>query len=167
MTSVSYFFDPACPWTWGTTKWLRRVEEAQGIDIQWRAFSLLVLNGDDVPPQHAEALNASHASLRVVEALARDGRQDKIVEFYDWLGTKIHEENSAGFDSPMALIEAGVETCGLSEYVSALSDESLDAVVEESTNLAIAAAGPDIGSPVITFDGIERVPRSDSQRSRT
>ena len=50
VTAVEYFFDPACPWTWLTSRWLVDATRQRGVDVTWRSLSLLVLN-DGNPPE--------------------------------------------------------------------------------------------------------------------
>jgi hypothetical protein len=153
MTNVTYFFDPACPWTWATTKWLRQVQPVKDVQVQWRPFSLLVLNGSSVPDKYREALESSHAALRIVAKLDQSQKQDDIVRLYEHLGNQHFED---GAPMTMDLVSTSLASLGLDDLTGSLSDESLDEPVTQSTNEAIAAAGPDIGSPVITFEGFER-----------
>jgi hypothetical protein len=43
---ATYFFDPACPFTWRTSRWLLSVAPGREVSVRWRAFSLGILNGD-------------------------------------------------------------------------------------------------------------------------
>lgn len=50
--SVEFWFDPACPFTWRTSRWLAGVAARRGFDVQWRLMSLSILNeGREVPEQ--------------------------------------------------------------------------------------------------------------------
>jgi len=46
---ATYYFDPACPFTWRTSRWLASVAPERGVDVRWRPFSLSILNGDNIP----------------------------------------------------------------------------------------------------------------------
>ncbi|MEV6692237.1 DsbA family protein [Micromonospora sp. NPDC051196] len=148
-----FFFDPACPWTWRTSRWLVAVAEARGLSIEWRAFSLSILNGGDIPPQYADAVAASGRALRLVEALRAEGRHADTGRFYAELGARTHD---AGNPLSGKLVESAVEAAGLADMAAALDDERWDEAVHASHAKAYASAGPDIGSPVLMVPDAER-----------
>ena len=43
-TRVDFYFDPLCPWCWRTALWLRDVARRHPISINWKLFSLMVVN---------------------------------------------------------------------------------------------------------------------------
>lgn len=149
MPDVTFFFDPVCPWTWRASRWLTTVAEARGLDVEWRPCSLLVLN-DGPDEEHGDTLLASQRALRLVEQLHGAGRQADIVAFYRALGELAHEGGYA-FDDD--LVAQAVRTAQLGDDGSALDDQSLDAGVRASTEEALRAAGPGVGSPVIVLSG--------------
>ncbi|MEV6811992.1 DsbA family protein [Micromonospora sp. NPDC051296] len=150
---ATFFFDPICPWTWRTSRWLVSVAEARDLRIEWRAFSLSILNGGNVPPEYAEAMAASGRALRLVEALRAESRHDDAGRFYAELGARTHD---AGNPPSGKLVDAAVEAAGLDDAAAALDDESWDDAVHASHALAYASAGPDIGSPVLMVPGADR-----------
>jgi len=150
MADVTFFFDPACPWTWRASRWLTLVAEARGLDIEWRPFSLLVLNDGKPDEQHRVAVEASHRALRLVEALHRAGRQGDIASFYGAMGELAHE---GGFAFDDELVARAVRSAGLGAEGAALDDADLDAGVRAATETAIDAAGPGVGSPVMILSG--------------
>jgi len=32
---VAFWFDPSCPFTWQTSRWLRAVADARGLPVDW------------------------------------------------------------------------------------------------------------------------------------
>ncbi|SCF02940.1 DsbA family protein [Micromonospora mirobrigensis] len=150
---ATFFFDPACPWTWRTSRWLVAVAEARGLAVEWRAFSLAILNEGNVPPQFAEAMAASGRALRLVEALRAQGRHDDAGRFYTELGTRTHDAGNPPSDK---LVTEAVEAAGLGSETAALDDERWDEAVRKSHALSYASAGPDIGSPVLMIPGAQR-----------
>ncbi|MDQ5816166.1 MAG: DsbA family protein, partial [Actinomycetota bacterium] len=44
--AVRFHFDPACPWAWQTSKWIREASRVRDLDIEWRFFSLKMVNSD-------------------------------------------------------------------------------------------------------------------------
>jgi len=152
MADVTFFFDPVCPWTWRASRWLTAVAEARSLDVEWRPLSLLVLNGgpDD---EHGDELIVSHRALRLVEHLHRAGRQADIGRFYTVLGQLAHEE---GFAFDDELVSSAVRSTDLLEEGAALGDAGLDEAVKASTERAVDAAGPGVGSPVMLLPGARR-----------
>jgi 2-hydroxychromene-2-carboxylate isomerase len=152
MADVTFFFEPVCPWTWRASRWLTAVAEARPLDIEWRPFSLLVLNnGPD--EEHGDDLIVTHRALRLVEHLHRAGRQADIARFYGALGQLGHEE---GFAFDDELVAGAVRAADLGADGAALDAPGLDAGVRASTQAALQAAGPGVGSPVLLVGGAER-----------
>src|SRR4051812_15829543 len=44
MADLDFFFDPVCPFAWQASRWIRRVIELEGIEVDWRFVSLHFLN---------------------------------------------------------------------------------------------------------------------------
>jgi predicted DsbA family dithiol-disulfide isomerase len=150
---VTFYFDPACPFTWSTSRWLTAVAPERGLQLRWRAFSLSILNGDDVPEQYKAPLIASSRALRLVESLRADGRDDLIASFYRELGERTHESDNALDD---AIVAQAAEAAGVTEAAAILDDAEWDEAVSESHKTALALAGPGIGSPVVQVAGARR-----------
>ena len=159
MADVTFFFDPACPWTWRASRWLTLVAETRGLDIEWRPLSLFVLKGGDVPdPVHRARLETSQRALVLMERLRRNGREDTIPAFYTEIGNLVHEAGEP-FDGPVlehAARESGVADHGAALDEALFNDPELRSAVENSTATAMAAAGPNVGSPVLVLAGAER-----------
>lgn len=159
MADVTFFFDPACPWTWRASRWLTLVAETRGLDIEWRSLSLLVVNGGDIPdPVKRARLETSHGALVLMERLRQNGREDMIPAFYAEIGNVVHEAGQP-FDGPVlehAARESGVADHGAALDQALFDDPELRSAVETSTATAMAAAGPGVGSPVLVLPGAER-----------
>jgi 2-hydroxychromene-2-carboxylate isomerase len=152
MADVTFFFDPACPWTWRASRWLTLVADARGLVVEWRPMSLLVVNQGEVPPQYRDALQTSQRLLRVIEKLRQGGRQADIARLYTATGELVHDHGVPFDEAVVARVLGGT----LADLRPALDDASLDAAVEASTAEALAAAGPGVGSPVLVLAGAER-----------
>ncbi|MFI7075001.1 DsbA family protein [Micromonospora sediminicola] len=150
---ATFFFDPVCPWTWRTSRWLVAVAEARGLSVEWRAFSLAILNEGQTAPEYAEAMAASGRVLRLVEALRAQSRHHDTGRLYTELGTRSHD---AGDPLGDRVVAAAVDAAGLADVAPALDDESWDEAVHASHALAYASAGPDIGSPVLMVPDARR-----------
>ena len=91
MERVKFYFDPACPWCYQTSRWARRVEELGEIELDWGIFSLEVVN---LPPgKDARELDArSGPALRTALAI-RDRHGSKAIgPFYAALGKRIWDQ---------------------------------------------------------------------------
>src|SRR5688572_18061408 len=118
---VTFYFDPACPFTWLTSRWLTAVAPQRGLEVRWRAFSLSLLNGDDVPADHRAPMAASSRALRLVEALRADRREDQVAAFYTELGTRTHE---AGTPISDEIVAAAAAAAGVEKASAILDDTS-------------------------------------------
>lgn len=148
-TTVEFFFDPGCPWTWMTSRWLVDAAGQRGIDIQWRSLSLSVLNaGKDVPEQYRAAMAAGTAAHRVIAALLAADRNDLVGEFYTEHGRRRFHD-AAQVSIP--LVRAIAEASGAAGWADAVDDATWDEGIAASTQLAVRLAGPDVGSPVLAF----------------
>ena len=149
-TPVEFFFDPGCPFTWRTSRWLTGVEEAGAATVTWRLMSLGLLNeGNDVPEQYREAMRQGARALRALAAAQAQGGSEAVARLYTALGTRQHEE---GGESDDATIAAAAAEAGLPDSVAAaVDDESFDAAVRAEHEASQAAVGDAAGSPVTTL----------------
>ncbi len=150
---ATYYFDPACPFTWRTSRWLVSVAAERDVTVRWRAFSLSILNGGDAPEQYRPMMAASSRALRLVEALAADHRDDEVAAFYTELGTRSFEAGEMLSDD---IVVAAAEAAGIADPKAILDDSAWDEAVRSSHETAFASAGPDIGSPVLAVEGAPR-----------
>ncbi len=150
---ATYYFDPACPYTWRTSRWLVSVAAERDVTVHWRAFSLSILNGDNTPEQYRPMMAASSRALRLVAALAADRREQDVAAFYTQVGHRTFEAGATISDD---IVSAAAEAAGIEDAKAILDDPSWDEAVRESHEEAFSSAGPDIGSPVLWVDGAPR-----------
>lgn len=145
--AVEFWFDPICPFTWITSRWVDEVAQQRGLEVQWNPFSLKVLNvgldeGDD-----AQAHVDGHRMGRVVEAARQRAGQEHLGALYRALGERLHPGGRSDID---AIIAEAVAEAGLpADLVAAADDASYDAELEASTGRAIARTGKGVGIPII------------------
>jgi hypothetical protein len=145
---LAFHFDPLCPWTWMTSRWLADAAPRRDASVTWRPLSLLVLNDGEPPEQYADGLRVSARVLRVIAALGAEGRNDLAGAVYERVGTLTFQ---AGADLTADVAARAVADAGASDWLPALDDVSLDDPVARSTREALALAGPDVGTPVLAF----------------
>ncbi|MEV0237993.1 DsbA family protein [Nonomuraea sp. NPDC050786] len=153
MTSVRFWFDPSCYWSWRAARWLMDAAAQRDLSVDWRSFSLTVLYGDDMNPEWRSMLETSHRALRIVEALRQKDRSSDAAGFYTALGTAVHEN---GQPMTEATVREAAETSGTADVIDAFDDASWDEHIQASFEEAMASAGPDIGSPVLELAGAAR-----------
>ena len=151
---ATYFFDPSCPFTWRTSRWLIGVAPERDVSVRWRAFSLSMLNsGGDIPDEYKPVRAASSRALRLVEALRAEQRDGDVGAFYTELGSRTFE---AGVRLSDDIAVAAAEAAGIENAKAIMDDESWDRAVRESLDTAVGSAGPDIGSPVLWIQDAPR-----------
>ncbi|MEV6774977.1 mycothiol-dependent nitroreductase Rv2466c family protein [Streptomyces syringium] len=152
--TVDVWFDPACPYTWLTARWLREAAQVRPLQTRWHLMSLTLLNqgrGDDpegdpegylmvpvrigtaVRHHHGqEALGRFHASLwaDLDSPGERDGNARK------WIN-----------DPALALAHAGLPT----ELAAAGSSTAYDEELRASHAEAVRLLGPRPGTPVVAI----------------
>jgi 2-hydroxychromene-2-carboxylate isomerase len=142
--SATIWFDPSCPFTWSTSRWLRDAAAVRDEEVQWRLMSLAVLNaGGDVPEEYREPMRQSELASRVLVAA---GDRDAL---YTALGTRVHEQ---GQPMTRETVAAAVADAGLPEsLLDAYDDEARDEQVRAEHQESQDRVGQDAGSPVVAF----------------
>ena len=143
---VEFFFDPACPWTWLTSRWLLDAAPQRDVAITWRSLSLFVLNDGDVPEQYAGPVRASAGAHRLFAALDDAGRNDLVGAVYTAIGTRVHD---GGDHLTPEVVREAATSAGAGDWLGAVGDERWDGTVELSTKAAVDLTGPDVGSPIL------------------
>ena len=148
---VTFNFDPVCPWTWLTSRWLLEAAEAEGLQVRFAPLSLAHLDrdNDDVPDHHKELHELGRGLVRVVAHLEAAGDQAAIARLYDAYGDVVHRREA---EATPELVQQALEAAELDPAArAAFDDESLDERIGERTDAVVAAAGGDVGSPILTW----------------
>jgi len=167
-TVVDFWFDPVCPWAWIASRWMHEVEKVRPVTTKWHVMSLSVLNeGRDVPEQYQQLLRTGWGPVRVCVAAEQQHGPEVLGPLYTALGTRFHHEKAprerATYEA--ALAEAGLPA-GLAD--AAESDE-YDEALRASHKEGIERVGYDVGTPIISVDGlsvfgpvVSPIPRGDA-----
>lgn len=151
MHKIEFYFDPSCPFSWITSRWVKIVEANRKIDITWRPFSLAIKNNElekSDGDQYTEAHRASHRILRLMHSATIDHHlsMDEIYSFAGYL----HHVEKKPLDEVM--IEQLIVKYGLTSDLAQQADnpdydESLEQIIKDATNVV----GEDVGVPIIVF----------------
>lgn len=145
---IEFFFDPSCPWTWNTSRWLVDAAATTGVTVVWRTMTLAVLNaGRDIPPQYRGGMDAGKVASRVLLSIVGAGDNDLAGAYYTELGRRWHQQG----DGPSAESAREIAIAIAPAHAAAIDDESWDDAAKASTDEATGLAGPDVGSPIIAF----------------
>jgi 2-hydroxychromene-2-carboxylate isomerase len=153
-TTVDFWFDPVCPWTWLTSRWLLDVEQVRPIEARFHLMSLSVLNEGrtDVTEFYQRGVRRWWGPVRVMIAAEQTGGPEVVRPLYTALGTRIHLEDQPYSQEvyAAALTEVGLDP-GLAV---AAKDDSYDDAVRASHRTAARTDGDtELGSPTLHVPG--------------
>lgn len=149
--NVDFWFDPVCPYTWLTSRWIREVERVRDVTVRWRVMSLSVLNEHlDVDPEDPDGRWGDYmrGPGRVCAAVSGRYGNEALGRFFDALGVRLHERGEWD-GAERALADAGLPP----ELAAVARTPEYDAAVRSSHEQGIALVGPDVGTPVLSVPG--------------
>jgi len=149
---ADFWFDPACPFAWITSRWILEVEQVRDISVTWRIMSLAYLNQDkDVSDDYREALSTAWEPVRVCMAAEHKYGREALLPLYTALGTRRHNH---GADFTREVIEAALIEADLAvELADAMGDSMYDDAIAASHHEGMDRVGNDVGTPTIAFEG--------------
>lgn len=148
--TVTFWFDPACPFTWRTSRWIRATAPRRGATVCWRLMSLGILNeGKEIPAEYREPMAQAVGVRRVLAAVDREHGQDGLDGLYTALGERVHDKGeSIGADTTRAaLLDAGLPV----RLADAADDASLDQAIATSHQAGQSRVGAEAGSPILAI----------------
>ena len=152
--TVDFWFDPLCPWAWMTSRWMLEVEKVRPVHTAFHVMSLSVLNEgrEDIPDSYKEMLDRGWGPVRVATAAEQAHGAEVLRDLYTALGTKHHLE---GREFDKALYEEVLEEVGLPlDLAQAAESTDFDAALRASHQEGIDLVGQDVGTPVISVNGV-------------
>lgn len=152
MERIHFHFDPICPWAWLSSRWVTRLEELGEVEVEWRLFSLGVVNMEPGQDAAEGPFWYSGEALQMLSLARRQGGNELVARLYTELGRGIHVQGEPAADP--ATIEAAMARAGIDPGLreSANADRSLWEEVLADHRMAVASCQA-FGVPTIILDG--------------
>lgn len=153
---AQFWFDPACPWAWITSRWMLEVEKVRPVQTEWRIMSLAYLNleqhkGEGLSDEYKERMSHAWGPVRVCAAAAQEKGEDVLGPLYTAIGTRFHVQGRRGDEKvlPESIAEAGLPE----SLIDAATSTEYDEAIKKSHHDAFDQVGLDVGTPVIRIRG--------------
>lgn len=149
-SSVRFMFDPACPYAWKTSLWVRDVAKRRPIKVDWDLFSLEYANRESGSPEYLARARKNRLALRLLRLAKAQGGNEAIDKLYLALGRARHERKEQ-LDNPDT-IHAALSEAGLPAelYEQAQSRADLDDTLQQEYEAAEETGA--FGVPTLYFD---------------
>lgn len=158
---VEFFFDPGCPFAWQTSRWIRRVSELSDVKVGWRFISLAYINeGNERSEQMKQAHERTRGYHRICAAARERLGNDAVGALYQAYGDRYWSTEASGdYGERAAAAAANVDPATIlaeldlpADLLDARDDESWDEVLHAESDEAFRRTGPDVGTPILTYD---------------
>ena len=148
---VELFVDPACMWSWLTSRWLVEVAPKRNLEVRWRPYSLLLRAGPEgLLDWKAAVWGASLRAVRVMQALEADDA-DAVRGFYEAVVTQGMAAYNAG-RPPFQELEGALAAAGVASTSAAAADQAArDEPIRQAMAEASAVVGEGVGTPALVL----------------
>lgn len=167
---ADFWFDPSCPYTWITSRWMVEVEKVRPVEVRWHVMSLSVLNEGRVDDPEGDPEGYLWVPARICAAVQQEYGQERLSRLYtamwttgrnrsedEWLGALHDSLEAAGL--PIELAEAGLTTT-YDDVVRASHDEGMALIGKAGTPI-VGVTG--VHGEQVAFFGpvLSRIPRGE------
>jgi len=142
--TVDFWFDPSCPYTWLTSRWIVEAARVRPIDVRWRVMSLVVLNEGGEREPRGEEREYLWRPVRVFAAAEAAHGSDALGRLFEVFGRRVHDGREQADLADIAE-EAGLPR----EIADAAASHDFDDAVRAGTRDALDLVGADVGTPVL------------------
>lgn len=152
-TPVDFWFDPSCPWAWIASRWVLEVMDQRPIEPRWHVMSLYMLNEDkEQSEEYRTLLDESLGPVRVCAAAGQKYGNEVMLPLYTALGTRIHHDKRP---KDREMIAEALAEADLPRDLAEVADSTAyDDAVRASHEEGINRVGYEVGTPVITVEGV-------------
>jgi 2-hydroxychromene-2-carboxylate isomerase len=154
MTTADFWFDPACPWAWMTSRWMLEVEQVRDVETNWHVMSLAVLNEGraGLSDSYREFLERAWGPVRVLIAAEQQHGSEVLLPLYTAIGERAHVQGrKAGLD----VVAEAFEEVGLpASLLAAAETGEFDDALRKSHHAGMDQVGNEVGTPVISVEGV-------------
>lgn len=150
---IRFLFDPACPWAWKTSLWIRAASRVRPLTIEWGLLSLEYVNRGQKDGPYMERIKRNRFSLRLLAKAREVAGDEGIDRLFLAVGDARHDQGRDLDDEGMlanALNKADLPASLLEE---ARKDKGLDATLDAAYERA--CAGGAFGVPTLYIDHSE------------
>ena len=164
---ADFWFDPACPFCWITSRWILETEKVRNIEVHFHVMSLAVLNegtdvSDDYRDEVAVLLGSGTGGGRGRTA---QGRANPLTSLH----RHGHSHPQPGLSGPVhSDCRIARRTWPAAGAGGAAESTDYDNAVRESHHAGMDKVGKDVGTPTIHVNGIAffgpvitRIPRGE------
>jgi 2-hydroxychromene-2-carboxylate isomerase len=167
-THVRFLFDPACPWAYRASQWIREAAKTRSLEIEWGLLSLEHINWDKMKAAYLGLLRQNRWAMRLLAKARQVGGNQAMGNLYFAIGKARHERHQAL--NNLKMLAGALEQVGLPAEMleESREDDTLDAKLEEDYARAVNMGA--FGVPTLILDNgsspyygplIEVVPRGE------